>query len=594
MLKVPCKQILLLAAFISALAPSLVQAEVEISQHDDLKLFGLYEPKLNEMFARSPSEGLRYLFSKMNQQKAKRDPAVNLRFGLTFTEGSGEPVGVEPAFTKEGQFILDLRISKKLKDNPVAIFEGLTALESTIPRDGNNLEVFKSVLVKENVYGKKIDSATGEEVIDSNSVSLVEQHKHHSFKVSAALGVPKFHPPHVSHPLQWLELKTNHAGGSQLAKRELAELELETARQIRDGFFKFKLVRESTDQAALQTAILDLAAARGLVISRGQTVEDTWAAYSEARMAILQRALYGATKLARLEVREMKQKRSDPARELLKKALEAAPEKLEALVKKNDREGVAKLLEAFLPREQMSPVERDLWTQWLEAIRHPDFSKSRIMFRGIDTNDHVQVARDGKKKITGFGFFPTLLTRNQGHYTRRLRSYETMRLAVGNELTKVTYTSPKPVSPLVEMPKVTSIMANHARNPIGSPFLSFTTELALAASYSEERNIAVVRVDERRILPNALSMFKGESELLVAMMIFPDEVIHYPNFPKNTPLVTATADWKQAFLAEASAKLGAEVPAGAAGFTGPFDGAFRIFGEIHARVARSQSCRSAF
>ncbi len=62
--------------------------------------------------------------------------------------------------------------------------------------------------------------------------------------------------------------------------------------------------------------------------------------------------------------------------------LEAQTEKLNHLIARNDRAGVAKLLEDYLPWPLMEPTEKKAWSTWIESIRNPDPSNKELIFRG--------------------------------------------------------------------------------------------------------------------------------------------------------------------------------------------------------------------
>lgn len=213
---------------------------------------------------------------------------------------------------------------------------------------------------------------------------------------------------------------------------------------------------------------------------------------------------------------------------------EAMNEKLNDLILKNDRKGVRQLLEAYLPWAVMEPVETQSWKLWLEAIEFPDKNNSLIAFRGLkyDT-DKIQRKLVGNSEV--FGFMSTVLTKNQGNYTRRLRSLSTNREKIGDK-------GYKPNGEQVLSVKITDQMTSHSRSPVASNFLSFTFSPSVANSFVGENKVKFVdgknvstpyggllaiKIDARRIVPNIVSMYGGEVELLVPLIIFPDEVLLY-------------------------------------------------------------------
>lgn len=214
--------------------------------------------------------------------------------------------------------------------------------------------------------------------------------------------------------------------------------------------------------------------------------------------------------------------------------LEAMQDKLDDLILKNDRKGVRHLLEAYLPWPVMEPVEANTWKIWLEAIEHPNREKSTIAFRGLkyDT-DKIQRKQTAHGEI--YGFMSTVLTKNQGSYTRRLRSLSTNRQNNGDSGFN---THGKKVMSV----KITDQMVAHANDPRASSFISFTYDPAVARAFMghdvtkivkgksvsvPNGGMLVVKMDSRRMIPNISSGFPNEAELLAPLVVFPDEVVAY-------------------------------------------------------------------
>ncbi len=240
-----------------------------------------------------------------------------------------------------------------------------------------------------------------------------------------------------------------------------------------------------------------------------------------------------ATKFARQQQKDLDKWRSETG--TLDK-YEAMNLKLNDLMLKNDRKGVRDMLEAYLPWQIMEPTEYKAWKTWLDAIEHPNLSKTTVAFRGLDyKTDKIQrmeISKGGEEK---FAFMSTVLTKNQGSYTRRLRSLSTNREKNGDEGQKAFEGQPLAI-------KITDQMTAHARNPIASSFLSFTYNPFIARGFiggdvtktikGEQVKVAnggllAVRVDSRRMVPNVVSMYAREIELLAPLIIFPDEVVAY-------------------------------------------------------------------
>nr|WP_295902835.1 hypothetical protein [uncultured Bdellovibrio sp.] len=237
--------------------------------------------------------------------------------------------------------------------------------------------------------------------------------------------------------------------------------------------------------------------------------------------------------------------------------MEAMQDKLDDLILKNDRKGVRQMLEAYLPWSVMEPVEANTWKIWLEAIEHPDASKTTVAFRGLkyDT-DKIQRKQTANGEV--YGFMSTVLTKNQGSYTRRLRSLSTNREKNGDIGFKVHGEN-------IRSTKITDQMTAHARNPVASSFISFTYDPNVAYRFMGQNvtkqvkgenvsvpygGLLVVKMDSRRMIPNVPSMYSNEIELLAPLLVFPDEVVKYKEG-------SFTNDYSFAdFVKEISAKTG--------------------------------------
>ena len=236
----------------------------------------------------------------------------------------------------------------------------------------------------------------------------------------------------------------------------------------------------------------------------------------------------------------------DIRRKDLLNELEQREDKLNDLILKNDRKGVRQLIEAYLPWEIMEPLEIKAWNIWLEAIEFPRRNQSVIAFRGLDfSTDKIQRST-GPKGEQLLGFMSTLLTKNQGSYTRRLRTLTTTREKFGDELVQHFPEGYKAF-------KLADQMTLHSRNPVGSPFISFSNDPVMAMRFIKadktivdknnrsqevpEGGFLAVKIDARRMFPNIFSVFSMEYEILTPLIIFPDEVLGYHEgdfiHPKN-------------------------------------------------------------
>ncbi|WP_413293990.1 hypothetical protein ACLSU7_02535 [Bdellovibrio sp. HCB185ZH] len=243
---------------------------------------------------------------------------------------------------------------------------------------------------------------------------------------------------------------------------------------------------------------------------------------------------------------------------------ESQADKLNDLILKNDRQAVAQMISDFLPWASMTPSESSAWSLWLEAIRHPDLTKSTVAFRGVDyATDKIQRVKmpDGETRVA---FMSTLLTKNQGSYTRRLRSLSVNRLQNGDLAFEKYKTGASVIG-------ISDQMTNHAREPKSSSFLSFTYDPWVATKFVGKKKIVdekgqmkhtpnggtlAVRIDSRRLFPNIMSEYPGEIELLAPLVIFPDEVVEYKEGPFMGQI---NNDTMEVFLAKVAQKTNTNV-----------------------------------
>lgn len=188
-------------------------------------------------------------------------------------------------------------------------------------------------------------------------------------------------------------------------------------------------------------------------------------------------------------------------------------EQLKELIAANKRTEVADLLEKYLPREQMAPMELHYWNEMLEAIRNPAELKDRVLvYRGLD-GDRMYKGVDDQ----GF-FMSSLLTKNQGSWNRRLRSLQAMNdkyIGVNNGTNSNQYSRNF---------RISTFFKQHSREPRGSPFLSYSTDINIARDFGNQMSAAFL-VDKRTLLFNSTSALTFEVEFLGPLFTFPDEVV---------------------------------------------------------------------
>lgn len=330
-------------------------------------------------------------------------------------------------------------------------------------------------------------------------------------------------------PVHWTEVVINAQAGSVLSVEKLARMELEAAQVAEEAIRHYQK--------------------NGLFKADKALVSE----YLEARLAHTEKLYADTAKRARIE----RKSRADGWKRAKKvfDDLEKQTDKLNDLISKGDRKGVKKMIQAYLPWDLMEPTEKKLWTEWLEAIEKPNRKNVELVFRGM-YDDSILRARDGKPYLMS-----TMLTRNQGSYTRRLRSLSTMREKFASQALRDSYSAFN-LAGAKNPGTVSVMMANHAIEAKGSPFLS-TASYDVATKFGP-RQIGAFNLEPRRFLLNGLAPDKYlyQKEKLTPLIIFPDEVVYFHDYASDPVEGVGPRDPKNRkthFLGEVEKVLGRKV-----------------------------------
>src|SRR5690606_24212659 len=155
------------------------------------------------------------------------------------------------------------------------------------------------------------------------------------------------------------------------------------------------------------------------------------------------------------------------------------------------------------------PTESAAWTRWLDAMtENVPNSEKIVLFRGL-SGDLVRRNDAGKPFLMA-----KLLTKNQGNYTRRLRSLKTYRSKMASKVAGEVPTEP---------PSLSMVMKAHSHEPFGSPFMS-SADFSIANSFadgfdstSDKAGIAAFNINPKRLIYNLVSDY-GENERLIPMI----------------------------------------------------------------------------
>lgn len=182
---------------------------------------------------------------------------------------------------------------------------------------------------------------------------------------------------------------------------------------------------------------------------------------------------------------------------------------LDHLVKRNNRVAVADYLEKKLPRGVLTEREMRFWQLQIEAIRNPSATDQVYLFRGGDLN---------------FGH-------DWGYGSRHMRQTPISG--------KLNWWMDKVLKNLT----VKGSMFQHSISTSDN-YISTTTDFNVATTFSDRANfLSVVAIDSRRALVPQFGKNWGEDEVLVPLIIFPDEIVS--NTDKSSPKSIESQYWKK-------------------------------------------------
>jgi hypothetical protein len=223
-------------------------------------------------------------------------------------------------------------------------------------------------------------------------------------------------------------------------------------------------------------------------------------------------------------------KKQFETRKIIFNELDKAEGQLKDLIAKNDRKAVARLVETYIPWELMEPSEKLFWKEWIEVMENPaPLEKRMFVLRGLDQGQHFLDA-GGKPYVMS-----PILINNQGTYNRRLRSMTTMLDKQFSQSVALSYADdPAWIKKMSTANRLTVQMKQHSRDPMGSAFISFTKDPNIAQAFSYN-HVGLFAIDPRQAIPNHMSGYEEEVEILARMFLFPDESIGLMKSSEDIP-----------------------------------------------------------
>lgn len=304
-------------------------------------------------------------------------------------------------------------------------------------------------------------------------------------------------------PLLWAEMSKNAEYGSVKSQLFLAKAEIDAMDVVTNDLLEEFDIR--IDEHFYDSDETEDIADREL----GAKVKK----YIEKRKAHATKQVAELKKLEKLE----KKKRNAMAKQwnAAQTQMQNADLKLDDYIAQGNRKKVVELINTFMPWQDMEPTEIAAWQKWIKAMEKPTTLKKNkvLLFRGLEGDLVREGANEGE-----YFLMAKMLTKNQGNYTRRLRSLKTHRSKM---VKKVNVKVP------TDVPSLASIMQAHSHEPNGSPFLS-ASNFDTASSFSDggggDYNMAAIFIDKDRFMTNAISDY-GEQERMIPLIVFPDEIV---------------------------------------------------------------------
>lgn len=238
-----------------------------------------------------------------------------------------------------------------------------------------------------------------------------------------------------------------------------------------------------------------------------------------------ERVLQDAKLIAHIDAELKKEKGLQKTAGLSRKSLMAELDKLPEeqqlrnVIARGDRSGAALLIKKYLPWELMAPFEKKYWETYLDVMENPAPLEERVLiYRGVD-DDMMQAAagfsKEQAQKESKAFYMSTMMTKNQGSWNRRLRSFE----AMYDKRTGMTEEGKNFASTV----RMTTIFSNHAGEPVGSPFLSFSPDIKVAMNFGRQK-VSAYLVDPRLLSYNFAGISQ-EAEFLVGLTTFPEDMV---------------------------------------------------------------------
>lgn len=439
-----------------------------------------------------------------------------------------------PQFSYENQFTIDFIVDERVKSNPFFLLQALVEFNLAFPIfDFTASEYFE-------LHHKQLEKKMKEN--KSHQPYYISKYAEKVVSVVKSLGLKVQNGntrPSVN-SFTFFENLANANAGSVYAKKFITQFNVYNTDIFTDSMDQFFFIASASENLK-KTQLSEFAKAKGLTINDQLSYESIKDQVVNLLKSKAKNENENALMIAQKQYREDFKKYKSLS-EIRKQIVEN--QSLSELVLNNDRAQVADLLNKMLPWDLMEPTEKVFWGGFIDSIRKPDWSKSELLYRGVDNEEKMQLRVNQNHEIESAALFSKRLTAGSGsHFFKLLGLPETFeKFGVSN--------NDEAKKPFVEPHGVTNMMINHASVPAGSPFISLSyspsvaygfamgSELKLKNKLNIEKEVkkfkstnasggfVAIRIDPRRLIVNSVSPFTNELEVLASLLIFPDEIVY--------------------------------------------------------------------
>lgn len=522
--------------------------------------------KLVSKIQKKPSEILEYMIGYINGsylQLAKDTFEVRLNYRK---QSDSKPI-VEfqfPQFSIDDQFTFDMIVDERVKTNEFFKLHALVELNSFFPLF--NYEAV-DLIKKHHSQMKKKKQNTHSPFFDLNS-DYTELY----MSTQKSLGLTNNH--YASRPIfnevNYMEMIANARAGSVYSQKLVSDYQVYNTNVFTDSIQSYIGIKNLTESEK-KSQLIEYAKANGLQL-------DQTTPYEQLKLGLVDHLKISAKQKNEKLILSAQQKYKEDLKkyksysEIRKNIVQNY--NLSELVLNNDRAKVAEILQQMFPWDLMEPTEKFFWSNFILAIRQPDYSKSEILYRGVDEEEKMQLRIGKDFQIQSAALFSKRLTAGSGSHLFKLLGLPETFEKFGTSENIIAK------KPFIEPHSLTSMMLNHANNPNGSPFISLSYSPTVAYNFATgsiftikskstiDKEVAkykatnasggfvAVRIDPRRLIVNSISGFEGELEVLASLLIFPDEIVHLEkgvNFDlniKKDPAVIAQEKLKSDYVYE--------------------------------------------